>query len=95
MVLLGAGMCLLLTIKPEYKRQAANIKPLNNNNSTNINNNNNQTINSNYGTLDKWNQSITEQQHSKTPLINSTQSCRVEYTNMCFQFPTSNPMTAN
>jgi len=79
--LLCIGLCMLCTLKPEYKRQAANAnKPLINNNS---NNNNSIHNNSTYGSLDnKWQ---FNDQKGKSALINP--SCKAEYTNVCFQFP--------
>lgn len=79
-------MCLLCTIKPEYKRQAANAcKPLINNNSNN--NNNNNQMNS-YGAFDcKWT--------DKTPLIPSHQiPCKSEFANVYMPFSTP-PVMAN
>ena len=90
-------MCLLCTIKPEYKRQEANaIKPLINNNNSNFNNNNNNNnlINASYGALDsKW--SSLADQITKVPLI-SQASCKNEYSNMCFTYSAaSNGVLAN
>lgn len=86
-VLLSVGMCLLVRLKPEYKRQAANaIKPL-------INHTSNAPANANYGALDnKWH---LNDQLAKTPLISQTQSCKAEYGNVCFSFQAPNAMLAN
>jgi len=87
-ILLSFGMCLLFTLKPEYKRQAANsIKPIIVNNNNNPNNYNYQASNT-YGSLEnKWKPSIQTPSH-QVP-------CKTEYTSMIFQFPAPNSMVAN
>ena len=79
-------MCLLIRLKPEYKRQAANaIKPLINHYPSNP------QTNTNYGTLDsKWHMT-----DSRTQLLNPAQTCKAEYGNVCFNFQPSNAMLAN
>lgn len=82
-------MCLLVRLKPEYRRQAANaIKPLINHHPSS-----NPPANANYGALDsKWHLS---DQLAKTPLISQAHSCKAEYGNVCFSFQAPNAMLAN
>jgi len=86
LVFLLFGMCLLFTLKPEYKRQEANAsKPLINNNSNSTNNN--LFSNGSYGTLDsKW--------LERKPLIQSQIPCKTDYSNVCFQYSSPNHIIA-